>query len=236
MTTRNRVGFTLAELLVVIAIIGMLVALLVPALMGARSRARVATCTNYQKELGSAVIQYDNAKQRLPGIRNKVGSATTVPWVPVLLPYLGRMDLWEGTTGTNGWRSGSSTVKPRIAQLVCPDDLPTVTSALTYVVNTGTNNIGIFLDYSGAIAPISLSNVRSPSQTVMLSEKTYPARDYAIYATSMGFIWPTTANTMVGATTVLPPIHSGIVIVTFCDGHVDALADNALCTDYLGVP
>jgi len=218
-------------LLVVIAIIGMLVALLVPALLGARSRARVATCTNYQKELGSAVIQYDIAKQRLPGIRNRVGSQTGVPWVPVLFPYLGRMDLWEGTTAIPGWRTGSSTLKPRIAQLVCPDDLPAVTSALTYVVNTS-----IFLDYSGALAPISLSNVRSPSQTVMLSEKIDAARDYAIYTVSMGFIWPTTANTTVGSPALLPPIHRGIVVVMFCDGHVDSLADNALCSDYSGVP
>jgi len=242
MITRNRVGFTLAELLVVIAIIGMLVALLVPALLGARSRARVATCTNYQKELGSAVIQYDIAKQRLPGIRNRVGSQTGVPWVPVLFPYLGRMDLWEGTTAIPGWRTGSSTLKPRIAQLVCPDDLPAVTSALTYVVNTtsvtGTPPVlPVFGDYSaGTTNAISLSNVRSPSQTVMLSEKIDAARDYAIYTVSMGFVWPTTANTTVGSPALLPPIHRGIVVVMFCDGHVDSLADNALCSDYSGVP
>jgi prepilin-type N-terminal cleavage/methylation domain-containing protein len=239
MTTRNRIGFTLVELLVVIAIIGMLVALLVPAVMAARGRARVATCISYQKDLGSAVVQYDIAKQRLPGIKNKVGTATAVPWVLVLLPFLGRMDLWEGTTAIPGWRSGSSTLKPRIAQLVCPDDLPTIQSALTYVVNTGTNNTGIFLDYSGTTAPISLSNVKSPSQTVMLSEKIDAARDYSAYTVSMGFTWPlaTDTTTTIGAATVLPAIHRGIVIVTFCDGHVDSsLADNALCKDYSGVP
>jgi len=243
MTIRNRVGFTLVELLVVIAIIGMLVALLVPAVMGARSRARVATCTNYQKELGSAILQYDIAKQRLPGIKNKVGSNSGVTWVPVLFPYLGRMDLWEGTTG---WRTGTiPTNPPRIAQLVCPDDMPTVVSALTYVVNitsvTGTPPVlPLFGDYSaGTSNAISLSNVRSPSQTVMLSERIDATRNYAASAMTaavLGFIWPTTANTTVGSTTILPPIHRGIVIVTFCDGRVDALADSAFCSEYSGVP
>lgn len=231
MSARNRVGFTLAELLVVIAIIGMLVALLVPAIMGARSRARVATCTNYQKELGLAVVQYDIAKQRLPGIKNKVGTATTVPWAPVLFPFLGRMDLWEGTTG---WRTGTRPGNPpRIAQLVCPDDLPTVTFALTYVVNTA-----IFLDYSGATAPISLSNVKSPSRTVMLSEKINPTRDYSTYDATMGFTWPATGTVITPFTTTTTPssIHRGVVLITFCDGHVDALADNANCSEYSGTP
>ena len=246
MSTRNRVGFTLAELLVVIAIIGMLVALLVPALMGARARARVVTCTNNQKELGSAVLQYDIAKQRLPGIKNKVGTATTVPWLPVLFPFLGRVDLWEG-----GWRAGTTpTNPPRIPQLVCPDDLPTVTPALTYVVNitsvTGPPVRGpLFGDYSaGASSALSLSSVTSPSQTVMISEKPGQNLNYSTYNASMGFTWPTppspippaSPDTTPAVATPLPPIHRGIVLVTFCDGHVDSLADDEKCWKYSGLP
>lgn len=60
-------GFTLVELLVVISIIGTLVALLLPAISGARESARKTQCVNYQKQLGLALINYETQKQRLPG-------------------------------------------------------------------------------------------------------------------------------------------------------------------------
>ncbi|MCO6047212.1 DUF1559 domain-containing protein [Aeoliella sp. ICT_H6.2] len=60
-------GFTLVELLVVIAIIGMLVALLIPAVGAARARMRKAACLNNMREIGTAMINYDSTKQRLPG-------------------------------------------------------------------------------------------------------------------------------------------------------------------------
>ena len=58
-------AFTLVELLVVIVIIAMLVALLVPAVIGARARARRASCANNQSQVAKAIIQYEAAKQNL---------------------------------------------------------------------------------------------------------------------------------------------------------------------------
>jgi prepilin-type processing-associated H-X9-DG protein len=65
---RRRMAFTLVELLVVITIIGMLVALLLPAVQGARARARQLTCLNNLKQLGLATVSYDSSKGQMPGL------------------------------------------------------------------------------------------------------------------------------------------------------------------------
>ena len=271
-------GFSLVELLVVITIIGMLVGLLMPALISARGRARIAQCTNNQKELGLAIIQYEGAKQKLPGYANQITNGTAytkVSWVPVLFPYLGRMDLWEGNTASSikGWRTGDPTgtatspgVKPRLAQVICPNGSPGVVSPdtpLSYVVNVGyalptadtaAAAIGLFRTlYTGtatvATNSINLSSIKSPARRPMISERnntiTVSSTSDALRSwsnttvadvnpTRLGFIWPIATGTPLNSTTVdvLPAIHQGIVIVTFCDGHTESLADNTDCSTF----
>jgi prepilin-type N-terminal cleavage/methylation domain-containing protein/prepilin-type processing-associated H-X9-DG protein len=63
---KKQAGFTLVELLVVIAIIGVLIALLLPAVQAAREAARRATCTNNQKQLALAALNFESANRYLP--------------------------------------------------------------------------------------------------------------------------------------------------------------------------
>ena len=62
----RRGGFTLVELLVVIAIIGVLVALLLPAVQAAREAARRAQCSNHLKQFALAVLNYESSFRVMP--------------------------------------------------------------------------------------------------------------------------------------------------------------------------
>jgi len=99
-TLFRRAGFTLVELLVVIAIIGTLVALLLPAVQGARESARKAQCTNALRQLVLASTQYHDSHQCFPSgwIVTTVNGMDQINnegwgWGALLLPYLDQRNL-----------------------------------------------------------------------------------------------------------------------------------------------
>ena len=86
-------AFTLVELLVVIAIIGILIALLLPAVQAAREAARRMQCTNHLKQFGLAVHNFHDARKGLPPC-NIVGYGRLSMW-PLLFPYMEQQALYD---------------------------------------------------------------------------------------------------------------------------------------------
>ncbi len=98
--TRPR-GYTLVELLVVIAVIGVLVALLLPAVQAAREAARRAECQNHLRQIGIAFHAYHDVHQQLPiGCIEKRTPRTKpngrqLAWSAEILPQLEEVALWK---------------------------------------------------------------------------------------------------------------------------------------------
>jgi prepilin-type N-terminal cleavage/methylation domain-containing protein len=101
----GRAGFTLVELLVVIAIIGVLVALLLPAVQAAREAARRSSCSNNLKQIGLALHNYHDTHGNLPYGGRVLGSWGPSFWVG-LLPFAEQgsvFDKYDHVSTNSGW-------------------------------------------------------------------------------------------------------------------------------------
>ncbi len=166
-------GFTLIELLVVMAVIGVLVALLLPAVQSAREAARRANCINNLKQIALAFHSYESSSTVLPPGKKGCCWGT---WLVYTLPYLDQTPLYNAWNAmgnnTPGWPApydtdfryfGAANVtvtSTRLLAYLCPSDLTNAPLSTTlggatfactsqnYAVNFG-NTIAAQTEYQG---------------------------------------------------------------------------------------
>ncbi|MEO8493523.1 MAG: DUF1559 domain-containing protein [Planctomycetota bacterium] len=129
MRAKKTRGFTLVELLVVIAIIGILVALLLPAVQAAREAARRMSCSNNVKQIALALQNYHDTFKAMPGGDVSRSGGWGSNWRVRILPFVEAGTLYDKWTfGPNeGWAGAGNGVANKNAQIgfapawaVCP--------------------------------------------------------------------------------------------------------------------
>lgn len=197
----NHRGFTLIELLVVIAIIGVLVALLLPAIQQAREAARRSQCKNNLKQIGLALHNYHDTNRTLPPgwiSGNTSVSATGTRgwgWGTMILPFLDQNPLYQQLsmlTGQNmtGAALGFNAFLPT---MVAPNILQTPLAMFKCPSDPGTEILTV-----SAAAPLSngYSITSTPAAvTTMFGRSNYPG--------VMG------ARLMIGPPPTIPTVGNG---------------------------
>ncbi len=170
-------GFTLVELLVVIAIIGILVALLLPAVQAAREAARRTSCTNHLKQLGLAVQLHHDTKGRYPMGRTGTDQYA-VAWSFQLLPYLEENVVFGAYNERERVDDPSNAIAMRtpVEAFTCPsrrgpvadrdfdnDDAPSLVQGVAasgdYAANAGITTLVGFINGTDLPAPVNRSEV-----------------------------------------------------------------------------
>jgi prepilin-type N-terminal cleavage/methylation domain-containing protein/prepilin-type processing-associated H-X9-DG protein len=253
--SRGTKGFTLIELLVVIAIIAILAAMLLPALSGAKNRARQAACLNNQKQLGLGMMMYvGDSNDNFPGAASNQQGFHLEDWIywrpagysdpitpgVITLPLAQSQIISLLGTGssTNLFRCPMDTSDAdRIAQ-----HPPPFTYYASYSLNGINPGMSLEWDTSGK-NPVhfKLTAVRSPSSKIMMAEESAvlnDPKDNPLPGLSKGVIadgrWAPSYVGALGTGDMLTKRHGKKADVAFADGHVEAVP-YGYCTSQINI-
>lgn len=196
---RSRSGFTLVELLVVIAVIGVLVALLLPAVQAGREAARRMACQNNLKQIGLATQMYHNARGHLPPaaiVKNVGDTFDEAGCLLYLLPYVeeaGKYVVFDPLQSIDH-PDNAGVAETTIPTYLCPsmayEHAEGQLGPSSYSPSTGTHSPWLFKLYDGAIVPNTEHTLRLRDITDGLSNTfAFGEKDYFGGQTQEGPKW-----------------------------------------------
>lgn len=138
-----RSGFKLVELVAVVVIVGLLLALLIPAVNSTRETPKANTCRNNMRNLALALMQYEQAHNEYPALSRVVsiaGQDVNRPLMFYLLPYIERNDLYSQYVESPTNIPAEGEEPHHLKVLVCPADFESSGAPTSYVYNCGLPN------------------------------------------------------------------------------------------------
>jgi prepilin-type N-terminal cleavage/methylation domain-containing protein len=158
-------GFTLVELLVVIAIIGILVALLLPAVQAAREAARRSQCQNNVKQMTLATLNFENAKGVLPVLytflnphtKNSTPAHGVHIWILPYMEYQPVYDQYDFKALWSAFANNEKAAGTDIPEFICPS-APPINDRSRELPNGRDKNVRAYTDYAinGRIVPTTV--------------------------------------------------------------------------------